>query len=600
VKPATFRLKALSAGSATLAFSVRHAGAGLEDGVEIALPIAHPAPARHAIATGVVAGQSTGTHHTAFRLELPEGADPNLGELTIEVQNSRLGALLPALGYVVQYPYGCAEQTTSSTLPLLSLHRMKAATTALRLPEEAIVTRIQAGVDRLFSMQTPSGGLGYWPGADEPHPFASAWASLALLEASTVEGVRVPPARLERLLGWLGNLVQSGARASAGGTTEDDAVRPFAAWVLARAGVADPASLTALFEDRQGLPGFAKAALGLAIHESKHPAGAAQVETLVAEIKARVEDSAAHAMVTEESPYRWQNTMSSDIRSTALLAILLREASPADPLAERLDAGLIANQRNGRWNNTQDNAFALLALSGRIAAELGQGAPWRAEVHLGDEVVLEATMPGDAIGTARVVIPMDRLIRANGRALSFTRQGGAGNLHYAMTLRHYPVEPATAPSDRGYAVTRSYRFAEGPRAGNPVDESLAVGDLVAVELTVTTATRGLYVAVEDPLPAAFEPVLVDAANARAMPEGDSADPNPAPWAPATFNHSDTLDDRVVLFSDEMPAGVHPQRYLVRATSAGRFTAPAPSVHEMYSPWVGGEGAPSTLQVRPGS
>ncbi len=599
VTPAAFRLKALSAGSATIAFSVKHTGTGLEDGVELALPIAHPAAARHAITTGVVAGQSTGTHHTGFRLELPEGADPNLGELTIEVQNSRLGALLPALGYVVQYPYGCAEQTTSATVPLLSLHRMKAATTALRIGDDAVLTRIQAGVDRLLSMQTPGGGLGYWPGADEPHPFASAWASLALLEASTVEGVRVPPARLERLLAWLGNVVQSGGDAKSGRATEADAVRPFAAWVLARAGVADPASLTAIFEHRKGLPNFAKAVLGLAIHESRNPAGAAQIETLIGEIKARVEDSGAHALVSEENPWGWRNTMSSDIRSTALLAMLLRATAPADPLGARLEAGLLANQRNGRWNNTQDNAFALLALSGTIAEELGQGAPWRAEVHLGDEVVLEATMPGDSLGAARVVIPMDRLVRANGRALSFIRQGGAGHLHYSMSLRHFPVEPPAAPEDRGYAVTRSYRFAEGPRAGTPVDESLSVGDLVAVELTVTTATRGLYVAVEDPLPAAFEPVLVDAANMRTLPADGREAPEES-YGPLVFNHSDTLDDRVVLFSDAMPAGVHAQRYLVRATSSGRFTAPAPSVHEMYSPWVGGDGAPTTLEVRPGS
>jgi uncharacterized protein YfaS (alpha-2-macroglobulin family) len=374
-------------------------------------------------------------------------------------------------------------------------------------------------------------------------------------------------------------------------------IRPFAAWVLARAGQAEPANQTALFEARAGLPVFAKAMLALAIDASKRPEGRSQIETLLTEMRTQVKMEGQGATVVEKDGGSWRFTMSSDIRSTALLAMLLTRTHPEDPLLGQLHQGLLDSQRGGRWYNTQENAFAILALSERISADLAHDGSWQAAVHLGDEVILETTMDGRKLGSGRVVVPMDRLAAANGKALAVVRKGAPGNLYYTLHLRHVPVTPPSVAADHGFVVEREWRRKMDPPDA-PAPTAFRLGDVIEVAITVQTSRDAAYVAIEDPLPAGFEPVLlmpdkVAEPMSDYEPEGDGG-------FNSNFNHADQRDDRVYLFADRLPAGRHVHRYLVRATSSGRFTAPAAMAHEMYAPWIEGHSAPTVVEVKSGS
>ena len=84
------------------------------------------------------------------------------------------------LRYLIHYPYGCVEQTTSSGFPQLYLDVI----TDLSETEAAEVRKnVQATVDRLQRFQTPSGGLGFWPGDTVPSVYATTFATHFLVEA---------------------------------------------------------------------------------------------------------------------------------------------------------------------------------------------------------------------------------------------------------------------------------------------------------------------------------------------------------------------------------------------------------------------------------
>ncbi|MHC4099022.1 MAG: alpha-2-macroglobulin family protein, partial [Planctomycetota bacterium] len=68
--------------------------------------------------------------------------------------------LQAALERLVGYPYGCVEQTSSRLFALLYAADILGSERA-----EEINSMVQAGIARLWAMQTRSGGLGYWPGA---------------------------------------------------------------------------------------------------------------------------------------------------------------------------------------------------------------------------------------------------------------------------------------------------------------------------------------------------------------------------------------------------------------------------------------------------
>ena len=71
--------------------------------------------------------------------------------------------LAGGLAYLIRYPYGCAEQTTSRILPLLGLKDLAEATGEGLKAD--VGDMIRAGLRRLAKFQQADGGFALWPTA---------------------------------------------------------------------------------------------------------------------------------------------------------------------------------------------------------------------------------------------------------------------------------------------------------------------------------------------------------------------------------------------------------------------------------------------------
>ncbi|HRE87916.1 MAG TPA: alpha-2-macroglobulin family protein, partial [Myxococcota bacterium] len=107
-KPVAFRVRALAPGEARFRVSATAAD-GTRDAYELPIPIQWPATMSKAVSTGWLAGNA---QREVFRLEIPAQVRGDAGGLSIAIAPSRLNELLPSLDYLLQYPYGCVEQTT--------------------------------------------------------------------------------------------------------------------------------------------------------------------------------------------------------------------------------------------------------------------------------------------------------------------------------------------------------------------------------------------------------------------------------------------------------------------------------------------------------
>ncbi len=84
------------------------------------------------------------------------------------------------LDYLIEYPHGCIEQTTSAVFPQLVLNQL----TDLDDYRKAQVERnIRYAIGRLVNFQTPDGGFSYWPGDRESDEWGTNYAGHFLLEA---------------------------------------------------------------------------------------------------------------------------------------------------------------------------------------------------------------------------------------------------------------------------------------------------------------------------------------------------------------------------------------------------------------------------------
>ena len=106
------------------------------------------------------------------------------------------------LAHVIHYPYGCIEQTTSSTRPLLYLPDLVASIDPSLIADKKVADMVLAGIRRVFSMQTPAGGFAFWPGGTTPYPWGTAYATHMLLDAQKL-GHAVPQQRLDEVLRYI-------------------------------------------------------------------------------------------------------------------------------------------------------------------------------------------------------------------------------------------------------------------------------------------------------------------------------------------------------------------------------------------------------------
>lgn len=102
------------------------------------------------------------------------------------------------LKWLIRYPYGCIEQTTSNVMPQLFLSTLSKADF---IDKPNIVKNINAGIARISTFQTSDGGFAYWQGESKSDSWGSAYAGHFLLLAKN-QGYYVPESMLKKWVGY--------------------------------------------------------------------------------------------------------------------------------------------------------------------------------------------------------------------------------------------------------------------------------------------------------------------------------------------------------------------------------------------------------------
>ncbi|HEY3355314.1 MAG TPA: MG2 domain-containing protein [Polyangia bacterium] len=564
-RPVVFTVSARRPGTARFRFAATLGAAS--DTVEVAIPVSQPV-AREATVLAEAATSGTAEVPVA----LPAGVLPGEGGLELSLDTSGVGRLDESVRYLVGYPYGCLEQTTSRVVPMVALKDLT-RTLDLGVSRGALNGFVEAGLAKIYRHQHEDGAFGLWPGAPaEAHLTAYALWGLALAKQA---GYAVDAKAVAAGAASLRKAVTADTRVDARAHAGSAGARAFALYVLGVVGRPEPGAAARLYEERAGLPLYGKALLARALARAGQPALAQQ---LVGEIAAAAPAGTGAAVLREPDEDRLWYYLSSAPRTTAIVLSALIEVAPGHPLIPRLADGLLGAREQGRWSNTQENLYALVALAD-LARARRAGAPAKVSVTLGGRALVRGTLaPGEV---RRVAVPMAKLAAGTLRI-----EAGGHEVYYTARLR---VARALAPQpvDAGFTVARQYL---DPASGAAV-ERVTVGQTVKVRLTVRAARQQAHVAVVDHLPAGLEPVLDRARRAAELAQ---------PWwlrdRATVWEHRQLRDDRVEIFTEVLVAGASSVEYLARATSAGVFVAPPATAEAMYRPAIAGRSGAESLTV----
>ena len=265
--------------------------------------------------------------------------------------------------------------------------------------------------------------------------------------------------------------------------------------------------------------------------------------------------------------------------------------------------GLLAQRVRGRWGNTQENVFVLLALD-RYFNTCEKTLPdFVARVWLGERYAGEHPFKGRSTDRFNIDIPMSVVAEGKDATQGLViDKKGAGRLYYRIGMRYAPRDLFLKPLDAGFVVERRYEAVDDPKDVSRDKDGtwhMKAGARVRVRLTMVAPTRRYHVALVDPLPAGLETMNPTLAVTGAVPQDPQVQQSEGSWwwwMRPWFEHQNMRDERVEAFSSLLWAGVHTYSYVTRATTPGHFVVPPPKAEEMYHPETFGRGATDRVVV----
>lgn len=602
-----FDMKTQEVGTMRLQFAAM-SSAG-RDATQIELPVHYPATAEAFADYGMTDSSVTRA------LEPPQGVLPAFGGLELSFSSTALSGLEDSVQYLVDYPYECAEQTSSRVLPIFVLgdilEQFPIASVRDQYARKAIAER---GVQKLFDKQNPDGGFGYWR-RGESWPYVSTWATFALIEGKKA-GFEVDQPKLDSALNYVENFVRYGHR-SRWGHYYDWTTRAFGVWLLSREGRGKDLFST-VWAHRDDVPLYARAYLMSAAHTYGKTT---ERDIILEEIRKAIIESPKTIHFEEgrseaDAADGLRVLMHSNVQTDAIVLMAMLDAAPEDPMLPKVMAGIMASRdpmKGGRWGSTHTNAWALVAASRYFEVVEKEEPDFEAQAWLGKTFAGTFAFEGRSMTKQQQTIPMRSLLGTEADSLTLAKKG-PGKLYYRLGLRYAPEDLKLDARSQGFVVSRKYEALPepgekeaDPEAVRQLDDGswvVKAGTNVKVSLNVVVRDRANYVVVDDALPAGFEGLNPKfATNSAASIAGSVTLGSTSPgyrsrwWYPWwTFDHSDLRDDRMLLFADRLPAGVYTYAYTARATTIGDFLLPPVKAEAMYEPERFGHSSSSRVKV----
>jgi len=611
-KEVRFKFEAEAEGKAEFAFTAE-SDAGNRDAMKTEIPIQTP----YIKETLALVGSTESSVSETVRI--PKTVYANLGDVTVQAASTALVGLREAVRYVFEYPFGCLEQKTSGVLPyivaadLIPSFKLKTQADTAKGGIKGVVERTLAEFEKY---QTYSGGFAYWQGGFQANDYASVYATYAMLKANEA-GYDVEESVLRNALGYLRTVLNKSDE-SMYGTRATSVIKAYALYTLAIAGEFNASAAERLYQNRsslsaeakayllrvyvrQGTPLFASKAKGKIKFGSNAPERA---ETLARDLMnmAKVQEATIHFEDGTEEDYTW--TFGSNIKTTAIAISALIEANQEKAFVEKGVNWLLASQKNGRWNNTQENIFALEALNLYFKKYERAEPNFTAKLVLASQTLLEQAFKGRTLDVKVQSIGLEKFSKGTNLALNIEKTG-AGKLYYGVRLAYFPTYALQA-RDNGIALSKQIQ----PLSGASKDGTIKAGDVVKITLQLAIPEEMHFVAINDPLAAGLEAIdptlktsklpvskspeeIIQLLNKLSFAdESELAEMLPS----RTFDHIELRDDRVTLFAEKLRRGVHTYTYYARAITCGTFVMPPSTAEKMYQPEVFGRTGTARLII----
>ena len=565
----------------TARFQIVGASGANSDASELALPVWTPATTEAFATYGVI-------DDGAIRqpVALPGKVITEYGGLEVTTSSTNLQALTDAFLYIVHYPFECAEQRGSRILAIAALRDVLTAFQVKDMPSPAALEKSVADdIEHLSQMQNYDGGYAYWDRGYPSVPYLTVYVTNALIHAKA-KGYKVPQEMLDRAKPYLQQIEQHYPWYYPQDVRW--AISSYALYTRKQMGDVDIAKGQKLFKDA-GVDKLSMEANGWLLGLfAQNKQAEAERKAIVRHALNKVSETAGAANFTTGYADGNYLLLASDRRVDGVMLESLIQEQPSLDLIPKIVTGLLAHKKAGRWLNTQENTFILLALDQYFQTYEKVTPDFVARVWLGKDYAGDHAFKGRSTDYHDIDIPMSFVATHDKQDLSIQKDG-KGRLYYRVGMSYAPANLKLDPADYGFVVERRYEGVDDPKdVAHEKDGTwhIKAGSRVRVKLTMVNENRRYHVALVDPMPAGLEPMNPNLAVTGPIP----TDPNEQKargrywwWYGPWYEHQNMRDERVEAFAALLWEGVHSYEYVARATTPGNFVVPPTKAEEMYMP-----------------
>ena len=592
----------------------------------------------------------------AVTLDIPRERRADSTVLTVQVAPSMATTMIDALPYLVDYPYGCTEQTMSRFLPAVitaktlrdlglkpevAMHKVfggiEQSSAGASHPKgkhdlRELDEMTREGLERLYGFQHADGGWGWWKDGESDH-FMTAYVVWGMTLAREA-GIDVKSDVLTRAAAFLDQEL-----------VEEEKNYDIQSWMLHALAVhhafVKPSEVSKfqakafenLWSSRDRLNAYTRALLALAAHKFGF---SDKAKTLVenlengVKIDSRPDTSIVQSGSQSSDPsviatahwgedglyWRWSE---GGVEATSFALRALLAIDPNHRLIEPVTNWLIKNRRGSQWSNTRDTAIVVLTLNDylRTTREVQTELGYDLLVN-GTTVATKQINAEDALGAPTKFNISRELIKDGGNEITIRRTSGTGPLYFSAQATFFSLEEPVKPAGNEIFVRRQYfKLVNHPtllkghvseRVPLSDGETVKSGDRIEVVLTIEGKNNYEYLLFEDLKPAGLEAVQIRSGASlfvKELKSGAFSGKNAALMnftAASDFTgrsrwvYQELRDRKVALFIDQLPEGVWQLSYELRAESPGTFHALPVLGHAMYVPEIRTNGGETRISV----
>ncbi len=487
------------------------------------------------------------TENANTQVDLRNNFIPSSASGKLTIGKSPLTQFSKNINDLVQYPFGCVEQTTSAAFPQLYYADLVKSLNATTDKSLNPTYNVQQAINKLQSMQQNDGGLSYWPEGGEESWWGSVYAAHFLLEAKKA-GFEVNANTIDRLEEYMKfRLYKKETETFYYNGNMKKQVAPeevsYSLYVLAMAGQSQLATMNYYKAHQDMLTLDSKYLLSAAYALSGQPSQAREV--------------LPSAFAGENADHSLGGSFYSYIRDMAISLDVLMDIDPTNKQVGIMARMLSEQLRKEKYLSTQENAFSMMAL-GRIAKAANQSTA-TASVAVNGKTIINTNGPA---------ITTDIKNYLNSTAVINVK--GKGDYYYFLELAGISTDGTFKEEDSYLKVRRAYYDREGHEISSNIFRQ---NDLVVIRINIVSqlGTPVSNVAITDMLPAGFE---IENTRLNEMPGfkwiKDADEPD----------YKDIRDDRINMFTN---VGGKAQNfyYMVRAVSPGTYQLGPVQADAMY-------------------